>query len=129
MSHGNPSPWYQDSLFQYRAPRSSLAPFSTGCRRSSLGHTRKTLTELEPVTLPTALSAESSERIAKTEANVSGSEVPSATIVKAVTESWKHGTVSVSTTGLRVGRLPRSVLAYAQGARSTIPSRSVLVYA
>mmetsp|Transcript_26483 Transcript_26483/g.53129 ORF Transcript_26483/g.53129 Transcript_26483/m.53129 type:complete len:223 (-) Transcript_26483:800-1468(-) len=48
---------------------------------------RKTLTEFDPVTLPMALSAVSSARIASTEAKVSGREVPSATTVKAVTVS------------------------------------------
>ena len=45
---------------------------------------KNTLTELEPVTLPTAASAYSDDLAAVTLANVSGSEVPIATIVIAV---------------------------------------------
>ncbi len=44
---------------------------------------RKTLTELEPVTLPMALSAVFSVMAAVFEANVSGSDVPIATNVMA----------------------------------------------
>mmetsp|Transcript_24946 Transcript_24946/g.63528 ORF Transcript_24946/g.63528 Transcript_24946/m.63528 type:complete len:224 (+) Transcript_24946:374-1045(+) len=47
---------------------------------------RKTLTELEPVTLPMAASAESSPSAALLEAKVSGSEVPRATSVIATTD-------------------------------------------
>ena len=42
------------------------------------------MTELEPVTLPTAASAVSSPMAAAWDANVSGSDVPSATNVMAV---------------------------------------------
>ena len=45
---------------------------------------RKTLTQLEPVTLPTELSADSSACAAVLDANRSGTEVPSATKVIAV---------------------------------------------
>lgn len=48
---------------------------------------RKTLTELDPVTLPTAESAYSLDYAAVILAKVSGSEVPRATRVIAVTES------------------------------------------
>mmetsp|Transcript_18943 Transcript_18943/g.48275 ORF Transcript_18943/g.48275 Transcript_18943/m.48275 type:complete len:234 (+) Transcript_18943:231-932(+) len=48
---------------------------------------RKTFTALEPVTLPTAASANSSLRIASLLANVSGREVPTATKVMAVIAS------------------------------------------
>merc|ERR1711998_147719 len=50
---------------------------------------RNTLTELEPVTLPTEASAVSSFSAAVFEAKVSGSEVPRATKVIAVMESWR----------------------------------------
>jgi len=48
---------------------------------------RKTLTELDPVTFPMALSALSSAEIASIEANVSGRDVPRATIEIDVTVS------------------------------------------
>ena len=48
---------------------------------------RKTLTELDPVTLPTAESAYSDDLAAVILAKVSGNEVPRATRVIAVTES------------------------------------------
>ena len=50
---------------------------------------RKTLTELEPLTLPTELSAVFSPRAACLEAKVSGMEVPRATKVMAVTGSFR----------------------------------------
>merc|ERR1719258_618723 len=50
---------------------------------------RKTLTEFEPVTLPTELSAVSSWVAALLEAKVSGSEVPRATKVIAVMASGR----------------------------------------
>lgn len=48
---------------------------------------RKTLTAFDPVTLPTAMSAYSDCYAASNEAKVSGSDVPSATKVMAVTDS------------------------------------------
>merc|ERR1719375_409854 len=51
---------------------------------------KKTLTELEPVTLPTELSAYLSPRAACIEAKVSGREVPRATRVMAVTEDLMY---------------------------------------
>ena len=50
---------------------------------------KNTFTELEPITFPTAASAESASCAALIEANVSGSEVPSATNVIAVTLYFK----------------------------------------
>jgi len=50
---------------------------------------RKTLTELEPVTLPIAESALLEDLAAVIEAKVSGSEVPIATIVIPVTDGLK----------------------------------------
>jgi len=47
------------------------------------------LTEFEPVTLPIAESAYSEVLAAVIDANVSGSEVPKATIVIAVMDSFK----------------------------------------
>jgi hypothetical protein len=47
------------------------------------------LTEFEPVTLPIAESAYSEVFAAVIDANVSGSEVPNATIVMAVMDSFK----------------------------------------
>lgn len=49
---------------------------------------RKTFTELDPVTLPTDASAFSSWVAASIEAKVSGSDVPRATKVMAVTDGW-----------------------------------------
>jgi len=49
---------------------------------------RKTLTEFDPVTLTMAASAVEEAIAAERLANVSGSEVPSATNVMAVTVSW-----------------------------------------
>lgn len=53
---------------------------------------KKTLTEFDPVTLPTAESAVSSATAAALLANVSGSDVPRATKVIAVTESSRSRT-------------------------------------
>ena len=64
---------------QYAAPMSQGSPSP-----------RKTLTELEPVTLPIDESADLSPRAACIEAKVSGSDVPSATKVMAVIVSGRN---------------------------------------
>mmetsp|Transcript_38118 Transcript_38118/g.85919 ORF Transcript_38118/g.85919 Transcript_38118/m.85919 type:complete len:338 (-) Transcript_38118:1455-2468(-) len=67
-SHSGVRPW----IFQYTAPNIHGMP-----------RPRKTFTELLPVTLPMLLSAKGSWTAAVLEANVSGSDVPSATKVTA----------------------------------------------